>query len=253
MSLRLSAAGARSRPRRPARPAAPALRARGRGRRRPQPADGRSARRRQVAGRQPAALDPAAAAAGRGARGGPDRQRLRAPRPRRRSRRRPFRAPHHTVCPAGLVGGGNPPRPGEVTLAHRGVLFLDELGEFRRDALEALRAAAGDRLRSRSPAPAPATPSLPLHARRGGQPVSLRPRRGRPSAAAHRWRCRRYQAPLSGALADRIDILAAIRQPSAEELGGPPGEASAAVRERVGGRARAPGTRGSGRAAATPR
>lgn len=146
---------------------------------------------------------------------------------------RPFRAPHHTISAAGLVGGGQPIRAGEVTLAHRGVLFLDELCEFRRDALEALRA--------------PLESGEVAIARVGGQrclpcrfmlvaaanPCPCGRGEDDPHCTCSPYEVQRYQGKLSGALADRIDVLAAVRQPSAAEIGGAAGEDSAAVRERV--------------------
>src|SRR5262249_26317645 len=146
---------------------------------------------------------------------------------------RPFRAPHHTISPGGLVGGGSAPRPGEATLSHRGVLFLDELCEFRRDALEALRgpleagevsiARAGGRL------------SLPCRfmAVAAATPCPCGRGEADPDCSCAPIAVQRYQGKLSGALADRIDILAGVRQPSATEIGGGPGEPSVAVRERV--------------------
>jgi magnesium chelatase family protein len=146
---------------------------------------------------------------------------------------RPFRSPHHTISPAGLVGGGNPPGPGEATLAHRGVLFLDELCEFRRDTLEALRAP----LESGWVAVARAGAWRQLPCRfmlvAASNPCPCGRGESDPECSCAPLAVRRYQARLSGALADRIDVLAAIRQPSAEEIGGPAGEPSAAVRERV--------------------
>ena len=149
------------------------------------------------------------------------------------SGQRPFRAPHHTVSAAGLVGGGTPPRPGEITLAHRGVLFLDELCEFRRSALEALRE--------------PLEMGEVSIVRASGRQVL--PCRFTLVAAANPCPCgrgvedndcscsitsiSRYSAALSGALADRIDINLGVEQPTAEAMAGPPGEASASVRERV--------------------
>jgi magnesium chelatase family protein len=146
---------------------------------------------------------------------------------------RPFRAPHHTISPAGLIGGGSPPRPGEATLAHRGVLFLDELCEFRRDALEALRAPleAGEVTIARAGGGRRLPCRFMLVA--ASNPCPCGRGESDPDCDCAPAAVQRYQGRLSGALADRIDILAAVRQPSAAEIGGGPGEPSAAVRERV--------------------
>jgi magnesium chelatase family protein len=146
---------------------------------------------------------------------------------------RPFRAPHHTISTAGLVGGGSPPRAGEVTLSHRGVLFLDELGEFSREGLEALRQPMEEGqvaiVRARQAVELPCrfmlvAASNPCPCGRGEesgececQPASVR----------------RYRAKLSGALADRIDIAISVERPSAEEMAAAPSSDSATVRERV--------------------
>jgi magnesium chelatase family protein len=146
---------------------------------------------------------------------------------------RPFRAPHHTVSPAGLVGGGNPPGPAEATLAHCGVLFLDELCEFRRDTLEALRAPLETGWVSIARAGAWRRLPCRFMLVAAANPCPCGRGEADPECSCAPLAVRRYQARLSGALADRIDVLAAIRQPSAEEIGGPPGESSAAVRGRV--------------------
>jgi magnesium chelatase family protein len=146
--------------------------------------------------------------------------------------RRPFRAPHHTVSTAGLIGGGNPPRPGEVTLAHQGVLFLDELPEFGRDTLEALRQPLEDGavrlVRARYAVELPCR--FQFVAAANPCPCGNGPRSGRctcdPSSV------RAYEAKLTGALADRVDISIAVEQPDLTAFT-EPGERSAAVRERV--------------------
>jgi magnesium chelatase family protein len=132
-----------------------------------------------------------------------------------------------------LVGGGAPPRPGEVTRAHRGVLFLDELGEFRRDALEALRVPLeeGEVTVTRTTG----TVSLPcrfmLVAASNPCPCGNGPDSG--ECDCHPGAVSRYLAKLSGALADRIDITMNVEPPPAEELIEEESEDSASVRVRV--------------------
>ena len=157
------------------------------------------------------------------------------------SRQRPFRAPHHTVSEIGLVGGGGDvPRPGEVSLAHHGVLFLDELAEFRRSALEALRQPMEDGLVTISRAQVKATfPARPLLAcAMNPCPCGYRGD-GTRRCACTPDRVRQYRARLSGPLLDRIDVHVVLPPVDVTELQGKTmGEGSAKVRERVA-RARA--------------
>jgi magnesium chelatase family protein len=147
--------------------------------------------------------------------------------------RRPFRAPHHTISAAGLVGGGSPPAPGEASLAHHGVLFLDELSEFGRAALEALRQpmeegavaiVRGQRAR-RFPT------RFTLVAATNPCPCGFAP-------DARRCECSeadlaRHQRRLSGPLLDRIDLRCSLTRPHPGDLGRPCAERSDAIRARV--------------------
>lgn len=149
--------------------------------------------------------------------------------------RRPFRAPHHTISNAGLVGGGSLPRPGEVSLAHNGVLFLDELPEFRRDVLEVLRQPLEDGHVTISRAMRTLTfPSrFTLAAALNPCPCGYfnDPRR---ECACTPMQIARYLGRISGPLLDRIDLQVEVPALSPEEISQmTPGEASAAIRERV--------------------
>jgi magnesium chelatase family protein len=148
---------------------------------------------------------------------------------------RPFRAPHHTISPAGLVGGGAPPRPGEATLANHGVLFLDELSEFQRSSLEALRQPLEDG-------------SVTIVR---GQRALVFPTRFMLVAATNPCPCgfagvgercmcgeadlRRHRRRLSGPLLDRMDLLVNVERPAEPELRAEPtidsGRARARIRE----------------------
>ena len=133
---------------------------------------------------------------------------------------RPFRAPHHTISDAGLIGGGSVPRPGEVSLAHHGVLFLDELPEFRKNVLEVLRQPLEERRITIARAVGVGHLSGRPHARRRDEPLPVRlPRRSRSAPArARSQQIQRYRSRVSGPLLDRIDIQVEVRAVPYREL-----------------------------------
>jgi magnesium chelatase family protein len=148
---------------------------------------------------------------------------------------RPTSAPHHSASAVALVGGGSPPRPGEISLAHHGVLFLDELPEFPRAALEALREPleTGSITIARAARRAVFPAQFQLIAAMNPCPC------GYLGHAQRACRCTpdhvlRYQGKLSGPLLDRIDLHAEVPAlPPEQLLHAPPGESTAALRERV--------------------
>ena len=149
--------------------------------------------------------------------------------------RRPYRGPHHTTSHAGLVGGGRWPRPGEISLAHRGVLFLDELPEFGQQVLEVLRQPLEDKVVTNSRAQGtvtfPANFMLvgamnPCPCGYAGDPVR--------ECTCAAGTIARYQKRLSGPLLDRIDIHVEVPRVAYEKLTDRrEGERSADVRLRV--------------------
>lgn len=147
---------------------------------------------------------------------------------------RPFRNPHHTVSDVALVGGGSNPKPGEISLAHNGILFLDELPEFKRTALEVLRQPLEDRVVtiSRAKISVDYPSSFMLIASMNPSPSGDFYKPG--ESADSEFAVRRYLAKISGPLMDRIDLHIEVNPVPFEELRNrESGENSATIRERV--------------------
>ena len=148
---------------------------------------------------------------------------------------RPFRPPHHTVSDAGLIGGGRIPRPGEVSLAHNGVLFLDELPEFKRQVLEVLRQPLeeGHVTISRASSSLTYPARFMLVAAMNPCPCGFLGDAKRPCRCTPT-QIRVYQTRISGPLLDRIDIQVPVPAVPFQDLAtGPDGEKSASLQEKV--------------------
>lgn len=149
---------------------------------------------------------------------------------------RPFRAPHHTISDAGLIGGGSIPRPGEVSLAHHGVLFLDELPEFRKNVLEVLRQPLEERRITIARAAGSVTFPADIMLIAAMNPCPC----GYLGDPQHTCSCtmqqvQRYRSRISGPLLDRIDIQVEVRAVPYRELAAQVrGESSLTLRDRVG-------------------
>lgn len=149
--------------------------------------------------------------------------------------KRPFRAPHHTISDVGLIGGGSIPKPGEISLAHNGVLFLDELPEFKRSALEVMRQPLEDGVVSISRSAGKVTIPCRFMLVAAMNPCPC----GYHGDARHKCSCsplqiQRYRSKISGPLLDRIDIHVEAPAISLEEIGSKSrGESSAQMRERI--------------------
>ncbi len=148
---------------------------------------------------------------------------------------RPFRMPHHTASTAALIGGGSTPEPGEISLAHQGVLFLDELPEFRRDCLEALRQPLEDRsirisrITKSFTFPASIMLACAMNPCKCGRYHDLKS-----SCRCSTTQLHSYRSKISGPLLDRIDIHIEVPAAKYQELSSNlPAESSAQIKERV--------------------
>ncbi len=148
---------------------------------------------------------------------------------------RPFRSPHHTISDAGMIGGGNIPRPGEISLAHNGVLFLDELPEFKKPVLEALRQPVEDRKVTISRAATTITypSSFMLVAAMNPCPCGHYMDPKQTCKCGHH-QIQKYRNRISGPLLDRMDIHVEVPAVAYSELvNPPPSESSRSIRDRV--------------------